>query len=121
MTRLFPLESLLFMALMLLFPAAVAAQGPSQERGVLVGVREDLTLDSTASAAVVVGVQGNLTISGHARLVVMVDGAVTLDGPAASVETLVAIKSTVTLGPGTTVGTIRYPRLDPDAGSDGDR
>jgi len=107
-TRLFPIGSVVFLALMMLFPAAVAAQGSSQERGVLVGVSEDLTLNATASAAVVVGVQGNLTISGHARLVVMVDGAVALDGPAASVETLVAVRATVTLGPGTTVGTIRY-------------
>jgi hypothetical protein len=107
-TRLATLGSILIVALMLLLPAVAVAQSPHDERGVLVGVREDLTLDATSSASVVVGVQGNVTVAGHARLVVMVDGTVTLQGAAASVDTLVAIKSQVTLGPGTSVGTIRY-------------
>ncbi len=98
---------MLFLALLLLFPAAAEAQTAGDERGVLVGVREDVTLGATSSAAVVVGVQGHLTVSGHARLVVMVDGEVTLEGSSASVENLVAVRATVTLGPGTTVGTIR--------------
>ena len=107
-TRLLSLGSILIVALMLLLPAVAVAQSPHDERGVLVGVREDLTLDATSSASVVVGVQGNVTVAGHARLVVMVDGSVALQGAAASVDTLVAIKSQVTLGPGTSVGTIRY-------------
>jgi len=107
-TRLLSVGSLLIMALMLLLPAVAMAQSPTDERGVLVGVREDLTLDATSSASVVVGVQGNVTVSGHARLVVMVDGDVALLGAAASVDTLVAIRAHVTLGPGTAVGTIRY-------------
>ena len=107
-TRLLSIGSLLIMALMLLLPAVAMAQSPTDERGVLVGVREDLTLDATSSASVVVGVQGNVTVSGHARLVVMVDGDVALLGAAASVDTLVAIRAHVTLGPGTAVGTIRY-------------
>ena len=107
MTRLLSFGSILVVALMMLLPAATLAQGHADERGVLVGVREDLTLDPTSSAAVVVGVQGDVTVSGHARLVVMVDGNVTLEGTAASVDTLVLIRAHVTLGPGTTVGTIR--------------
>lgn len=119
MTRLVSFGSFMFLTFMLLFPAVAAAQGPGDERGVLVGVREDLTLDSSSSAVVVVAVQGRLTVAGHARLVVMVDGAVTLDGPAASVDTLVAVKSTVTLGPGTTVGTLRVLDFDRHAGPHG--
>jgi hypothetical protein len=107
LTRLLSVASVLIVALMLLLPAAALAQSPGDERGVLVGVREDLTLDATSSASVVVGVQGNVIVSGHARLLVMVDGSVTLQGAAASVDTLVAIRAHVTLGPGTTVGTIR--------------
>ncbi len=108
MTRLLSLGSMLIVALLLLLPAAALAQGPTDERGVLVGVREDLSLDATAKAAVVVGVQGNVTVLGHARLLVMVDGSVALEGPAASVDTLVAVRAHVDLGPGTSVGTIRY-------------
>ena len=119
MTRLLSFGSFLVVALMLLLPAAVLAQGPTDERGLLVGVREDLSLDATSRAAVVVGVQGNVTVLGHARLVVMVDGSVSLEGPAASVDTLVAIRAHVDLGPGTSVGTIRYLdsviRQDPTA------
>ena len=74
MTRLLSYGSMFLVTLMLLLPAAAMAQSPTDERGVLVGVREDLTLDATSSASVVVGVQGNVTVSGHARLVVMVDG-----------------------------------------------
>ena len=108
MTRLLSYGSVLIVALMLLLPAAAVAQSPRDERGVLVGVREDLTLDATSSASVVVGVQGNVTVSGHARLVVMVDGNVSLLGASASVDTLVAVRAHVTLGPDTTTGTIRY-------------
>jgi len=106
-TRLLSWVSIVALALMLAFPAVAAAQGPGDERGVLVGVREDLTLNAGSSASVVVAVQGHLTVSGHARLVVMVDGDVTLDGQAASVDTIVAVRATITLGPGTSVGTIR--------------
>ena len=107
MTRILSLGSILFLLLMLALPAVAAAQGPGEERGVLVGVREDVSLDASSSATVVVGVQGKVTISGHARLVVMVDGDVILTGTAASVDTIVAVRAQVTLGPGTTVGTIR--------------
>ncbi len=107
MTRILSLGSILFLLLMLALPAVAVAQGPGEERGVLVGVREDVSLDATSSATVVVGVQGKVTISGHARLVVMVDGDVILTGTAASVDTIVAVRAEVTLGAGTTVGTIR--------------
>ncbi len=107
MTRLLSWVPILFLVSMLAFPAVAAAQGPGDERGVLVGVREGLTLDAGSSASVVVGVQGQVTVAGHARLLVMVDGDVSLTGSSASVDTLVAVRAHVTLGPGTTVGTIR--------------
>jgi hypothetical protein len=106
-TRLLSWVPILFLVSLLAFPAVASAQGPGDERGVLVGVREALTLDAGSSASVVVGVQGQVTVSGHARLLVMVDGDVILTGTTASVDTLVAVRAHVTLGPGTTVGTIR--------------
>jgi hypothetical protein len=107
LTRLLSFVPIVFLALLLALPSVAAAQGPAKEVGVLVGVREDITLDATSSASAVVGVQSQVAISGHAKVVVVVDGTVTLTGPAASVDNMVAIKSSVILGPGTTVGSIR--------------
>lgn len=85
------------------FPTAI---GPA-DNGVLVGVRNPVTLPSGATASAVIGVQAPVSISGHAKVVVIVDGPVMLTGSNASVDTLVLVRADATLGPGTTVGTIR--------------
>ena len=108
LTRLSSLVAMFALVLLLVFPAVAAAQSPvGDERGVLFGVRDDLTLDAGSSASVVVAVQGHVTIAGHARVVFMVDGTVELQGTSASVDTLVAVRAHVKLGAGTTVGTLR--------------
>ena len=108
LSRLSSLAAMFALVLLMVFPAVAAAQSPvGDERGVLFGVRDDLTLDAGSSASVVVAVQGHVTIAGHARVVFMVDGTVELQGTSASVDTLVAVRAHVKLGPGTTVGTLR--------------
>ena len=59
------------------------------------------TLPAGEHADVIVEVQGTATIAGEANVVVVVDGTANLQG--AHVDSLVAIRSTVTLGPGTVV------------------
>ena len=94
------------LAIWLIVPITLASDGTFPHTGrVLVSVKGDATLPAGEHADVVVVVQGTASIAGEANNVVVVDGAANLQG--AHVETLVAIRSPVTLGPGTTVTNVR--------------
>ena len=92
----------MFLVLGLLVPIAIAAEDTLPHTGrVIVSVKGDATLPAGEHADVVVVVQGTATINGEANVVVVVDGTANLQG--ARVNTVVAVRSPVTLGPGTVV------------------
>src|SRR6516225_4734254 len=94
------------LAIWLIVPITLASDGTFPHTGrVLVSVKGDATLPAGEHADVVVVVQGTASIAGEANNVVVVDGAANLQGD--NVETLVAIRSPVTLGPGTTLTNVR--------------
>jgi hypothetical protein len=85
-----------------LVPIVTAAETPLLHTGrVMVSVNGDVTLPAGEHADVVVVVQGTATIAGEANVVVVVDGAANLVG--ARVETVVGVRSPISLGPGTAV------------------
>jgi hypothetical protein len=89
--------------LLFAFSAATMAASPTLPHTgrVLVSVQGDVTLPAGEHADVVVVVKGTATILGEAGTVVTVDGAANLQG--ARTETIVAVRSAVTLGAGTVV------------------
>ena len=90
-----------FLALVVLTPAAVAAE-PFEETGrVLVSVGGDVTLPAGEEADVVVVVEGTATVEGQVKTVVAVNGSAVLTG--AQVESIVAVGSEVQLNAGTVV------------------
>jgi hypothetical protein len=92
----------MFVALGMLVPIAIAADDSLPHTGrVIVSVKGDATLPAGEHADVVVVVQGTATINGEANVVVVVDGTANLQG--ARVNTVVGVRSPVTLGPGTVV------------------
>jgi hypothetical protein len=83
-------------------PAALAADPSLSHSGrVLISSDGDITVPAGDQADVVVVVNGTATIEGDVNVVVVVDGTANLTG--AMAETVVAIRSPVTLGPGTVV------------------
>jgi len=100
----------ILLAVLLLAPTALAADPALSHTGrVLVATDGDITLPAGDQADVVVVVNGTATIEGDVNTVVVVDGTLAMTG--ASSETVVAIRTPVTLGPGTVVGTGLY-KLD---------
>jgi hypothetical protein len=94
------------LAIWWLVPSALASDGTFQHTGrVLISVKGDATLPAGEHADVVVVVQGAASIAGEANVVIVVDGSANLQG--AHVDSLVAIRSPVTLGPGTMVTNVR--------------
>jgi hypothetical protein len=92
----------LLLTLILLVPAAVAADPSVAHTGrVLIATDGDITVPAGEQADAVIVVNGTATIEGDVNAVVVVDGTAVLTG--AAVETLVSIRSPVTLGPGTVV------------------
>jgi hypothetical protein len=92
----------LLLTLILLAPAAVAADPTSIHTGrVLIATDGDITVPAGDQADAVIVVNGTATIEGEVNAVVVVDGTAVLTG--AAVETLVTIRSPVTLGQGTVV------------------
>ena len=86
----------------LLVPVAIAADSPLQHTGgVLISIDGNVTLPTGDQADVVVVVRGTATISGQVQTLVVVDGTAVLTG--ARAQTIVAVRSPVTLGPGTVV------------------
>ena len=83
-------------------PAVLAADPTTpQNSRVLVSVGGDVTLPAGDHADAVVVVNGTGTILGDATSVVVVNGALNVQG--ATVESIVAVRSPVTLGPGSVV------------------
>lgn len=84
---------------MLAVPAG--AQSVGADDSVHLSVNGDGSIDSGESYGVVVVVSGSLELTGDATTVVIVDGTLTTQG--ATVETLVLVRATATLGPDTLV------------------
>ena len=84
-----------------LLAGPAAAQSSSDDEGVLVRVNGDVVIEAGAVHGVVVVVDGNLDFDGTATIVVVVNGDAVLTG--ATVEELVVVSGTATLGPGTVV------------------
>ena len=102
MNRIAGIAGGLLLALGLVVPIALAANSALPHTGrVLVSVNGDVALPAGEHADVVVVVRGTATINGEANVVVVVDGAANLVG--ATVDTVVGIRSPITLGPGTVV------------------
>lgn len=110
MTRLVRLAAGLLLALLVLAPAALAATPDTAHSGrILIATDGDITVPAGDRADLVVVVNGTATIDGIVHTVVVVDGSAVLTG--AKVETLVAIRGPVMLGPGTVIGSDLY-KLD---------
>jgi hypothetical protein len=100
----------LLLALMLLVPAVAAADPAVVHTGrVLISTEGDVTVPAGDRYDAVVVINGDLTVEGDVNTVVVVDGNLTMTG--AATETVVAIRTPVTLGPGTVVTNDLY-KLD---------
>lgn len=84
-----------------LLPAAAFAQTDTEEEGVLVRVNGDAVIGPDETAGAVVVVRGDLLIEGSVRTVVVVDGAVTVQG--GEVDTLVVVRGSADLVDGAVV------------------
>jgi hypothetical protein len=92
----------ILLALLFLAPVAFAADpSPSPTGRVLMAVNGDISVPAGDQADVVVVVTGTATINGTANTIVVVDGVANLVG--ARAESIVAVRSAVTIGPGTVV------------------
>lgn len=90
-------------------PVALAAEPMTHSGRVLVSTEGDVAIPAGEQADVVVVIRGTATIAGSVGTLVVVDGAAHISG--ATLETIVAVRSQVELGPGTVVfGEVR--RLD---------
>jgi hypothetical protein len=102
MKRLFGFLASLLLVFLMFAPAALAADPSLPHNGrVLISTGGDITLPAGEHADAVVVVKGTATIYGEANTIVVIDGSVQLTG--ASVETVVAVRSPVTIGAGTVV------------------
>jgi hypothetical protein len=100
----------LLLAFVLLVPAVAAADPTTAHTGrVLISTEGDVTVAAGDQYDAVVVVNGNATIFGEVNTVVVVDGTLSMTGALA--ETVVAIRTPVTLGPGTVVRNDLY-KLD---------
>ena len=95
----------ILLALIVLLTAVLAgpaaAQSSSADEGVLVRINGDVAVEAADVHGVIVVVDGNLDLDGTATTVVVVNGDTVLTG--ATVEELVVVSGTATLGPGTVV------------------
>lgn len=82
-------------------PAVLAQDGMAHTERVIISTGGDFELPAGEQADVVIVVDGDATIYGDVKTVVTIDGAATIVG--ARAESIVAIRSTVTLGEGTVV------------------
>ena len=83
-------------------PAVLAAEPTTSQTGrVLMSVGGDVTLPAGDHADAVIVINGTGTIRGDAKSVVVVNGALDVQG--ATVDSIVAVRSPVTLGPGAVV------------------
>ena len=101
MTRLLGLAGALILGLAAAAPAALAAEPLSQSGRVLVSTQGDVTIPAGDQADVVVVVEGAAHVQGVVNTLVVVEGSADLAG--ATVETVVAVRSTIELDGGTVV------------------
>lgn len=107
MNRTFGAAAGLLLALLFLVPAVAAADPTTIRTGrVLISTEGDISIPAGDPYDAVIVVNGDLTIQGEVDTVVVVDGTLTMTG--ARTETVVAIRTPVTLGPGTTVANDVY-------------
>ena len=99
MKRIIAVIGSLLLALVLVAPAALAADETLPHTGrVLIATEGDLTVPVGEHADLVVVAGGTATILGEVNTVVVSDGSADLQG--ATVETLIAVRSPVTVGAG---------------------
>ena len=101
MKRLVGIAGAMLIALVVLAPVALAADPMAHTGRVLVSTEGDFTLAADDQANVVVVINGTGTILGNANTIVVVDGALDLQG--AHIETVVAVRSPVEIGPDSVV------------------
>jgi hypothetical protein len=102
MKKLMGIGGALFLALGILVPVALAADGDLPHTGrVLVSVQGDVAVPAGEHADVVVVVNGHAAIAGEVNTIVLIDGSADLNG--ATTESIVAIRSPVNLGVDTVV------------------
>jgi hypothetical protein len=101
MKRLVGIAGAMLIALVVLAPVALAADPMPHTGRVLVSTEGDFTLAAGDQADVVVVINGTGTILGNANTIVVVDGALDLQG--ARTETVVAVRSPVEIGPDSVV------------------
>ena len=102
MKRVLAIGAALLLTLLFLAPVAFAADPSTLASDrVLVAVNGDITVPDGEHAGTVVVVRGTATINGDVNTIVVVDGVATLTG--ATADSIFAVRSTVNLGPGTTV------------------
>jgi hypothetical protein len=101
MRRVLGLAAALLLSLTALAPIALAAEPLAQTGRVLVSTQGDVSIPTGDQADVVVVVQGTANVSGVVNTLVVVEGSANLAG--ATVETIVAVRSTIEIGSGTVV------------------
>ncbi|MEX1169098.1 MAG: hypothetical protein WEE50_03040 [Chloroflexota bacterium] len=101
MKRLVGIAGAVLIALVALAPVALAADPMPHTGRVLVSTAGDFTLAADDQADVVVVINGTGTILGEANTIVVVDGALDLQG--ARTETIFAVRSPVEVGPDSVV------------------
>lgn len=102
MRKLLGIGGALVLALGLLVPVALAADGALPHTGrVLVSVQGDVSVPAGEHADVVVVVNGHGTIAGEVNTLVVIEGSVDVSG--ATIESIVAVRSPVNLGPDSVV------------------
>ncbi|MEW5992126.1 MAG: hypothetical protein AB1736_12375 [Chloroflexota bacterium] len=91
------------LALLLLVPAAVAADPSMPASGrILISTQGDVTIPADERYDAVVVINGAATIEGRVNAVIVVDGTLVMAGALA--ETVVAIRTPITLESGTVIG-----------------
>jgi hypothetical protein len=101
MTRITGIAIAMLLMLFVLVPVGIAADPAVPGDRVLMSFNGDVDLPAGQYADVVLVVNGTATIEGDVGTLVAINGGAVLTGAAA--ETVVAVESTVTLGPGTVV------------------
>ena len=101
MTRALGILGAILLSTLLLVPFALAADPAAPDGKVLVAFNGDISVPAGDTAEAVIVMNGTATILGSVDTVIAIGGAAELQG--ATVHTVVAVGSPVTLGPGTTV------------------
>jgi hypothetical protein len=101
MKRIAGMVGAILIALFLAVPAAVAADPLPNSGRVLIVTEGDVTIPAGDQADLVLVVNGTAHIAGTVNTVIAIDGGIEMTG--ALSETVVSVRSPVTLGPGTVV------------------